>query len=147
MLFELFSKNITDISILGFIVIASLIPLFYFNFKKKRKIFLGDSGSMLLGTILMIYILYLLGDSYKMDESLMINKTLFSILIVLYPLIDLLRVFLIRVSKGSSPFIADQNHIHHKLLSSLRQRHYLTVISILIFEIIIIYLITKFLIY
>ena len=55
---------------------------------------------MLLGTILMIYILYLLGDSYKMDESLMINKTLFSILIVLYPLIDLLRVFLIRVSKG-----------------------------------------------
>ena len=147
LLFELFSKNITDISILGFIVIASLIPLFYFNFKKKRKIFLGDSGSMLLGTILMIYILYLLGDSYKMDESLMINKTLFSILIVLYPLIDLLRVFLIRVSKGSSPFIADQNHIHHKLLSSLRQRHYLTVISILIFEIIIIYLITKFLIY
>ena len=146
LLFELFSNNITDISILGFIVIASLIPLFYFNFKKKRKIFLGDSGSMFLGSILMIYILYLLGDSYKMNEGLRINKTLFSILIVLYPLIDLLRVFLIRISKGLSPFIADQNHIHHKLLSYFKQKHYLTVISILIIEIIIIFLITKFLI-
>ena len=146
LLFELFSNNITDISILGFIVIASLIPLFYFNFKKKGKIFLGDSGSMLLGSILMIYILYLLGDNYKMNKGLRINKTLFSILIVLYPLIDLLRVFLIRISKGSSPFVADKNHIHHKLLSYFKQKHYLVVISILIIEIIIISLIAKFLI-
>ena len=86
------------------------------NYKKKRKIFLGDSGSMLLGTIIMVYILFLLSENYVINEKLSLNKTLLSVLIILYPLIDLLRVFVIRIKRGLSPFIADQNHIHHKLL-------------------------------
>jgi UDP-N-acetylmuramyl pentapeptide phosphotransferase/UDP-N-acetylglucosamine-1-phosphate transferase len=37
--------------------------------------------------------------------------------ILAYPLVDTLRVFIIRASKGKSPFSADKNHIHHKLLA------------------------------
>ena len=143
-LYEVFSSQETKISIIGFIVIASLLPLYYFNFKKKRKIFLGDSGSLLLGTLIMIYVLFLLGDSYIVNDNLKLNKVLISILVVLHPLIDLLRVFIFRVSKGLSPFIADQNHIHHKLLNLNKGKHLRVVLSILIAEFILIILITKF---
>jgi len=115
LILELSSLNFTDLSNLGIIVVCSLIPLYYFNFKKTRKIFLGDGGSMLLGTLVMVYILYLLGDNYTFKNTIQINKTLFSVLVLLYPLTDLLRVFILRLRQGKSPFVADQNHIHHIL--------------------------------
>ena len=142
-LFEIFSANITEISNIGFLVILSLIPLYYFNFKKKRKIFLGDSGSMLLGTLIMVYVLFLLGDNYIIDEKLSLNKTLLSVLVILYPLFDLFRVTVLRISNGLSPFVADQNHIHHKLLELFKGKHFVVVLSIMIAEIIFILLITK----
>ena len=58
------------------------------------------------------------------------------ILVILYPLVDLLRVFILRIKDGQSPFIADQRHIHHKLLILLK-KHSLTVISISIINFII----------
>ena len=115
LILEFFSLDFTGLSNLGLLVVCSLIPLYYFNFKKTKKIFLGDGGSMLLGTLIMVYILYVLGDNYAIKKSLHINKTLFSVLVLIYPLTDLLRVFILRLSKGRSPFIADQNHLHHLL--------------------------------
>ena len=98
---------------------------------------------MFLGTVIMIYILFLLGDNYVVNENLRLNKTLLSILIVLHPLFDLLRVFILRIKRGLSPYVADQNHIHHKLLNYFSGKHYLVVPAILIIEIIIVFLITK----
>ena len=112
---ELFSSTYTPLLSLGIIVICSLIPLYYFNFKKRNKIFLGDGGSMLLGTLVMIYILFLLGNEFSIKEEFTINKTLFSVLVLIYPLIDLLRVFILRIKDGKSPFVADQRHLHHIL--------------------------------
>ena len=45
---------------------------------------------MLLGTLIMVYILYVLGENYYIKNSIKINKTLFSVLVVIYPLTDLL---------------------------------------------------------
>ena len=70
---------------------------------------------MLLGTLVMVYILHVLGDNYTIKNSIQINKTLFSVLVLIYPLTDLLRVFILRLRQGKSPFAADQNHIHHLL--------------------------------
>ena len=112
---ELFSNEFTPIAPLGFLVISSILPLYYYNFKKKKKVFLGDSGSMLLGTLVMIYSLYTLGDNYCFKLVVSPNKTMFIILVLIYPLVDLLRVFILRIKDGNSPFIADQNHIHHLL--------------------------------
>ena len=117
LLVELFSDKSSNLSLLGFLIITSLVPLYYFNFKKKRKVFLGDSGSLLLGTVVAIYTFYVLGDNYVFKKGFDINKTFFSILIILYPLIDLLRVFIIRIFNKKSPFHPDKNHIHHIILS------------------------------
>ena len=112
---EYFSNDLSSLSNLGLPIVISILPLYYFNFKKKRKIFLGDGGTMLLGTIVVIYCLNLLGDDYNFNPKNVINKTLFSIALLFYPLTDLLRVFIIRIKNKKSPFVADQNHFHHIL--------------------------------
>ena len=143
-LIELISTSPTPITALGGITISCLLPLYYFNYKKRGKIFLGDGGSLLLGSIVMVYLLYLLGPNYNLKPEFQINKVLVSILVVLYPLLDLLRVFSLRLSKGKSPFRADQNHIHHVFLSYFKN-HLKTLLAIMSLEAVIL-LFAKFLI-
>ena len=116
LLVEFFSKTSTTIYFLGIIIIISSIILYYFNYKKDNKVFLGDAGSLLFGTLIAIYLFHVLGSEYTFKEPYQINKPLFTMSLIIYPLIDLLRVFIIRISNKKSPFSPDQNHIHHLLL-------------------------------
>tara|TARA_B110000027_G_C16060301_1_gene274161 strand:- start:97 stop:1035 length:939 start_codon:yes stop_codon:yes gene_type:complete len=129
LLFEFFSASPTALSPLSMLLVPSLMPLYYFNFKKNKKVFLGDSGSLLLGTIISVYVFYILGNEYEFKESFEINKSLFAMLIILFPLVDLLRVFILRTKDGKSPFKADQNHLHHLLLKKMK-KHFLTVLTL-----------------
>lgn len=128
---EYLSDSLTILSPLGFLIITSIIPLYYFNFKKEKKVFLGDGGSMLLGTVVMIYILNVLGSNYSFDNEYSINKTLFSVLVLIYPLFDLLRVFILRIKKRASPFRPDKNHIHHLIQLKVKNHILVTLIIIL----------------
>jgi len=101
---------------MGLVLAFSIIPMYYFNFKKQNKIFLGDAGSLFLGTVVAIYLFYVLGAEYKLNPQFKINKALLAIGIVIYPLVDLLRVFIIRITQKKSPFHPDKNHLHHLLL-------------------------------
>ena len=116
LLIEYFCFEFTPIAPLGIIIVTSIFPLYYFNFKRSDKIFLGDGGSLFLGSVIAIYIIYVLGNSYDFKSTLNINKALFAILILIYPLSDLLRVFIIRILARKSPFEPDQNHLHHLLI-------------------------------
>ena len=113
LLIEFFSSSDTALRPLALLLFLSILPLYYFNFKKKNKVFLGDSGSLLLGTIVSIYTFYLLGNDFEFKPEFALNKVLFAVLVLLYPLTDLLRVFIIRIKNGNSPFEPDQNHLHH----------------------------------
>ena len=129
LIIELISTDNTPLYNIGLMVVFSLIPLYYFNYKNNKKVFLGDGGSLLLGTFISIYIFYVLSEDYITTSFFVINKALLSILIIIYPLIDLLRVFIIRIYNKKSPFIADKNHIHHIILNVVKS-HYLVVIVI-----------------
>ena len=129
-LIECFSSEFTSLSILGLLIVGGIIPLYYFNFKIKQKIFLGDGGSLLLGTIASIYTFYVLGSDFEFKPDFALNKTLFAILILLYPLVDLLRVFFIRIKNKKSPFRPDQNHIHHILI----KRNYSSIYSFFVIQ-------------
>ena len=118
LLVELFSNESTPFLSLCLIIIFSLLPLYYFNFKKENKVFLGDAGSLFLGTIISILLFYVLGPDYKFKPEFQVNKAVFSMGLIIYPLFDLLRVFIIRLSHKKSPFLPDQNHIHHLLINS-----------------------------
>ena len=138
-LIEFFSASPTSLQPIGILLVLSLIPLYYFNFKKSKKVFLGDAGSLLLGTLISIYIFYVLGEEYHFKEGMGLNKTLFVVLVILYPLLDLLRVFILRIKGGVSPFIADQRHLHHIILKYISSKHLLISIIIIGAELLIFY--------
>lgn len=98
------------------IIAVSLLPLYYFNFKKNNKVFLGDSGSLFLGGVISIGLILFIN---KTGSDLNIN--IFSPLLILmcytYPILDTTFVVIKRLVSGNSPFIADKSHIHHYLLS------------------------------
>jgi len=116
--FEFFSSEATGLFKLTLIILGSVVPLYFFNFRNKNKTFLGDSGSLLLGTIVSIYILNILSQGYTIKTNYDINKVIFVISILPYPIIDIIRIFFLRLSKNKSPFIADKNHIHHLILTN-----------------------------
>jgi UDP-GlcNAc:undecaprenyl-phosphate/decaprenyl-phosphate GlcNAc-1-phosphate transferase len=108
--------NMFAYSILSFSLAGSLVAFLIFNYN-PAKIFMGDSGSLLLGLVNAILVIKFIkvADSavvfYPIESAVAIG---FSILMV--PLADTLRVFSIRIFHGRSPFSPDRNHIHHMLL-------------------------------
>ena len=128
-IFELLIWNESPFTILTQILVLSGIPLYYFNFKKTNKVFLGDAGSLFLGTCVCVYIFNILGTNYSLNPSFQSNKVIFTVLLIFYPLIDLLRVFIIRIQKGTSPFLPDKNHIHHWIL--LKTNNHKTVLLVI----------------
>ena len=105
-------------AVMSFILASSLAAFFYFNvFSKKNKIFLGDTGAMLIGLILAIFAVRFLNfesDALYLSQSHSAPAVLLCVLIV--PIFDTARVFILRIFRGRSPFDADRTHIHHRLL-------------------------------
>ena len=105
-------------AVMSFILSSSLLAFFYFNvFSKENKIFLGDTGAMLIGLILAIFAVVFLNyesDALFLSQSQSAPAVLLCVLIV--PLFDTARVFILRILRGKSPFEADRTHIHHRLL-------------------------------
>tara|TARA_Y100001935_G_scaffold213561_1_gene184395 strand:- start:349 stop:1041 length:693 start_codon:yes stop_codon:yes gene_type:complete len=129
--FELFSSTSSDMVILTLIILGSLIPLYFFNFRRKNKVFLGDSGSLFLGTVVSIYVLKILSQDYYIKPEYDLNKVIFVISILSYPIFDIIRVFFLRLYRKKSPFVADKKHIHHLILDKTK-KHYLTTSIIII---------------
>lgn len=114
---------------LSFILLGSFIPILVYNLKPQNKVFLGDSGSLFLGGVVSIYVLHILSNKYIINPDFDINKILFVISILFYPIVDIIRVFFLRVRKGKSPFLADKNHIHHIILKKTKN-HFITTLLI-----------------
>lgn len=118
---------------------GSLFAFLFFNFS-PAKIFMGDSGSLTIGLIISILAIKLIGydvSQIKNDIVLNVSKPVFAMSVLVYPLIDTLRIFIYRAVQGVSPFSADRNHLHHRLLD-IGLSHRATVISIYLFNILII---------
>ena len=134
-MFELLGSSNSEFFKLSIILVCSFIPLIYFNMRKNNKVFLGDSGSLFIGGIVAIYVMHICSSEYLIKESYDINKIFFVFSILIYPIIDIVRIILVRVIRGKSPFSADNNHIHHILLDNLTD-HYKVVFAIVLLTII-----------
>lgn len=97
---------------------GSIVPFLFLNFSKHKKMFLGDTGSMILGFLLAVLAIRFINSSEKSIETLYSNSAPVLVLAILFfPLLDTLRIFIIRIFiHKKSPFIADKNHIHHRFL-------------------------------
>lgn len=94
-----------------------------FNFSRgRKKIFMGDGGSLVMGFMIAFLSLKLLvmkpyqplvREGYTPENTL-----LFALAVLFLPIFDTLRVILIRLKNGKTPFEADRNHMHHVLLDN-----------------------------
>jgi UDP-GlcNAc:undecaprenyl-phosphate/decaprenyl-phosphate GlcNAc-1-phosphate transferase len=103
---------------LAFALAGSLAAFLVFNFA-PAKIFMGDSGSLIIGLIVSILVIRCLNfdvNKIQYATQLTLSRPVFVLSILVYPLYDTFRVFVIRVFNRKSPFEADKNHIHHFLL-------------------------------
>jgi UDP-N-acetylmuramyl pentapeptide phosphotransferase/UDP-N-acetylglucosamine-1-phosphate transferase len=92
--------------------VCSLLAFWFYN-RPPAKIFMGDCGSLIIGFIIAYCAIKLCNK--PIDFSGTINPV-FILCILAYPSVDTLRVFIVRILSGKSPFSADRNHIHHLLV-------------------------------
>jgi UDP-N-acetylmuramyl pentapeptide phosphotransferase/UDP-N-acetylglucosamine-1-phosphate transferase len=119
-------------SIFAFAVFGSLLAFFMFNvYGDGNKVFLGDNGSLVLGLFISIFCIEFI-ESVNLPGSFLTNQALPAIAfsLVCLPLMDTLRVMLIRIFRGVSPFHPDNNHIHHKILIFTKKHLIITLILI-----------------
>jgi UDP-N-acetylmuramyl pentapeptide phosphotransferase/UDP-N-acetylglucosamine-1-phosphate transferase len=111
-----FSIGYQPYALLAFSLAGSLLAFLIFN-HHPAKIFMGDSGSLLIGLVNSILVIKFINTASEPSVAIPVDSAVavgFAILIV--PLVDTLRVFAIRIFNGRSPFTPDRNHIHHLLL-------------------------------
>ncbi len=109
-----------EYAILSGALCGSLIAFLRFNLSEGRnKIFMGDTGSLLLGVIITAIVIKYINLNLYAPEYLYLGQApLFALALLIVPATDTTRVFVIRLFKRKSPFAPDMNHVHHILIKS-----------------------------
>ena len=97
-------------------IIGALIGFLLFNYKTEKKVFLGDFGSLLIGSVITYFIFSILHSENQVITDNWVNRSLIAVLLLIYPLADTLRVYILRAKSKNSPFLPDRRHLHHKLI-------------------------------
>ena len=116
--FWLYWAGDVALALLAFTLAGALVGCLIFNTHPAR-IFMGDSGSLIIGAILSVLAMRVVDhDTARLPVWLRTVPTpLFAMSVIAFPLVDTFRVFVVRMARGTSPFLADRNHIHHRLLA------------------------------
>jgi UDP-N-acetylmuramyl pentapeptide phosphotransferase/UDP-N-acetylglucosamine-1-phosphate transferase len=133
-------QGLWTLATLSFATIGVLLPFFYYNvFGKvshKTKLFMGDSGSLTLGFILAYLSVRYISITPE-SPHFASHSFVLALSPLFVPLLDVMRVFLIRLVNGNSPFKPDRNHIHHKLqnlgLSNSKSLIFILLFNVLMF--------------
>lgn len=110
--------------VLSAVIIGCVLGFLYFNLSNYRqnKIFMGDTGSMILGfllafTAICFIDIFIDKNLPEVPRYFLQSAPAVTVAILILPIIDTLNVMIIRISKRQSVFVADKNHIHHSLLN------------------------------
>lgn len=116
-------------AIMCFALAGALVGFIYHNFEPAR-IFMGDTGSLIIGFLVAIAAFRLMQLNPHTTGYPLKNPALFAFATMIIPLFDTLRIIVVRISKGGSPLKADANHVHHNLLRfGLRHRQVTLVLT------------------
>lgn len=129
--------------LLSILSIGFLLAFLKFNISKTRKIFMGDTGSLIVGFLIAVLTIRFLAMPDQMYEQILLNpvhKFLIAISIVFLPIADVSRVIFIRLEAKRGIFKPDRSHMHHILvdrgLSHIKASFILMVSGGIIFSII-----------
>ena len=109
-------------ALIGFILAGSMMAFLTYNFD-PAKIFMGDSGALFSG-----FLLATISITGVMKAATL--AILLPFLVLAVPIMDITFSSLRRIAKGQSPFVADAEHIHHKLLhAGFSQKKTVTILT------------------
>lgn len=97
-------------------VMGAIIPFFMHNvFGRRSKMFIGDGGTLMLGMLMTVFVLYSLSSKSHCGrvERQGLSLVAFSLAVMNIPVFDTLRVMTMRIFRGVSPFRPDKTHLHH----------------------------------
>ena len=114
--------GLTSLNIFIFFFLKSFMPvlaivliitiIFFLTLNLRGKIFLGDSGCYILAFLIgYFFITFYKMDLIKLDEIF---------LACFIPILDSIRLFLLRIFKTGKPWVADDDHLHHLLLKKYK---------------------------
>lgn len=109
-----------ELAIVAFTTVGAVLAFLKYNFTPAR-IFMGDTGSLLIGMVSAFLVIEFIDVSYNLPANhpyKVQNIPAVGIGVMIIPLFDTLRVFTTRILRGQSPFKADRRHIHHLLIDS-----------------------------
>ena len=112
---------------------GSLLPFFFHNmFGKSSKMFIGDGGTLVMGTVMSVFVIGILHSGSFSSRYVGENVGLipFALAVLSIPVFDTLRVMIARILKGKSPFKPDKTHLHH-IFIQLGCSHIMTTLAIL----------------
>ena len=134
-------SDISAMMSIAFIIAGAVIPFFLHNvFGRKSKMFIGDGGTLMIGTIFSTFIFSILkSNSYCMALETNHNISLIAVCLAILgiPVFDTLRLIVYRLLQHRSPFSADRNHLHHAFID-LGCSHLATTLSILTLNLVIV---------
>ncbi len=119
------SLGLTEVATIAAVVSGSILGFLRFN-THPAQVFMGDSGSQFLGFTIAVLSLMLI------QSPGVVVSTALPVLLLGLPIVDTLTVMLQRLREGRSPFIADQKHLHHKLLGLGFDHHEAVVVIYLV---------------
>jgi len=105
-------------SILCFSILGALFAFLRFNWEPS-KIFMGDTGALTVGMLLGVMAIHFIHQNYYLaadNPYLFMGSVSTGVCFILVPLLDTLRIIILRLSKRKSPFKPDKSHVHHAIL-------------------------------
>lgn len=111
--------NMVDASFLAVICIGALITFFIHNvFGEKTRMFIGDGGTLLMGTVMSVLVIEAIDKNTSVEYyfSQSFGVIPFTLAVLALPVFDTLRVMIMRIIRGRSPFSPDKTHFHHLLI-------------------------------
>ena len=120
----LFSNSINGfytLNTMSIVFLASFVIYLRLNFSKRKKLFIGDAGSLFIGFWISYFLITYITTSSSADLATVFsikleNFPVLAISMINIPVLDTLRVMLVRILDKKSPFSADRNHLHHIIL-------------------------------
>lgn len=111
--------NEINLSIVALALGGALLAFLRYNMTKHADIFMGDTGALIIGLISAVFCIEFIelnrADAFVFKTTF---APVFAGAILIIPLFDTLRVFIIRLAHGKSPFSGDRNHLHHLLIDT-----------------------------
>ena len=106
--------------VMAMITVGALIPFFFHNvFGEKSKMFFGDNGSLMLGTLLALFTFRVLCSDSPCSglEGSGLSPVALTLATLAVPVFDTLKVMVFRMVRGVSPVHPDKTHFHHLFIS------------------------------